>query len=418
MGNNCCDGEKLPQGKLPVKGEMEVLASAAKAVEVALPSLHVDLQQIKSSLTSLELTAASTQSQLVNTSKSSKALLQDAWDLLESAQAAVVRCSVHANLSRTLPALLPHKDALRSRLFSCETTSDTPEYLRLATEGNDQTAQNNISRLQRRITTLQIHLNANFHRISEIQNSLIENTSALETDIFPSISKTCTELRTIYERKGDELRAGVLLDEEIAVFAQVSRPSFLYEQLVLLGKMGLELSNKAKGLKMMMEVEICETSLKVEELKEAENQVEICLQGLIASSFPIKPTPNRSISQSPVSTNVSPYPYHRSMETLHQSISEETQHMRVISDNIEELKETLAQSCEAVRSGKARVVVSWMQLRELRLCMRSMYRWRLLTAKHRPRLESDMDEDCLPTHVSQSDFSLKAHSDLATSRSP
>ena len=246
MGNNCCDGERAPPFTLPSGAKLETLATVAKDVEATLPLLQTDLKRINSALTAAE--REESRSMLAAASTQAESVLEDAWDLLESARASLVRSTLHLTLRQALPTVLPlaqSTESLATRLLSRQEAPGLPKYIRLATEGNEDKARKDVGRIRLKLDTAGVALRAAVRALVQVETHITQSKSRLSKEVLTPSRNIEQELREMQASKGPTLREAVLVDEEVAKFAQVSKPSFLYEQVIILGKVLLDIKASA-----------------------------------------------------------------------------------------------------------------------------------------------------------------------------
>lgn len=386
MGNSCCDGERGPPiTLLRSKAEVEALATTAKDVEATLPILQNDVKRIKDALTTAEKAEIEGRMALTVASNQTKPVLEDAWDLLESARASLVRSTLHLTLRQSLPTVLPKSqgtEAIATRLLSGQEDTELPKYIRLATEGDEGKARKDVGRIRLKLDTAGVALRAAIRTLVLLETRINQRKSNLSSEIVVPLRNIEGELKEIHTSKGPGLREAVLLDEEIAKFAQVSRPSFLYEQVIILGKVILDINARTASLTQQLNFSQLEANSRIEELKEAEKQIEASVEDLSFASFPsrVYQKTDYALSDHSSSTqgNKESEEYcRRSISQLKQTIEEETRGSRQASEGLHELRDSLASSRAVVQTSKARVLLSLLQLREVRVTLQALGRWRI-----------------------------------------
>ena len=401
MGNSCCDGERGPPiSLLRSKAEVEALASVAKDVEATLPILQNDVKRIKDALTAAEKGEIERRTALTGASNQARPVLEDAWDLLESARASLVRSTLHLTLRQSLPTVLPNSqgtESLATRLLSGREDSELPKYIRLATEGDEGKARKDVGRIKLKLDTAGVALRAAIRTLVQLETRISQGKSHLSSEIIVPLRNIEMELREMQASKGPALREAVLLDEEIAKFAQVSKPSFLYEQVIILGKMILDINARAASLSQQLDFSQSEANSRIEELKEAEKQIEASVEDLSFASFPsrIYQKTEPALSDHSSSTKInqeSEEHCRRSISQLKQTIEEETRGSRQASEGLDELRDSLASSRAVVQASKARVLLSLLQLREVRVTLQALGRWRIQGVLGR---QSDEEEELM-----------------------
>lgn len=379
MGNNCCDGERSPPFTLPSGAKLEALATVAKDVEATLPLLQSDLKRINDALTAAErdesrslLSAASTQADSV---------LEDAWDLLESAKASLVRSTLHLTLRQALPSVLPQStESLATRLLSGQEAPDLPKYIRLATEGDEGKARKDVGRIRLKLDSAGVALRAALRALVQVEIHITQSKSRLSKDVLTQSKNIEKELREMQTSKGPALREAVLVDEEVAKFAQISKPSFLYEQVIILGKVLLDIQARADSLDQQLDSLQTEVSSRIEELKETETQVEVSVEDLSSTAFPNKFQPSATLSERSDSSRrhrESEEDFLQSISQIRRTLEEETRRSRNASEGLEELRDSLATSHSALQASKARVLLSLLKLREVRVSLQAVGRWKV-----------------------------------------
>jgi len=397
MGNNCCDGERAPPFTLPSGAKLETLATVAKDVEATLPLLQTDLKRINSALTAAE--REESRSMLAAASTQAGSVLEDAWDLLESARASLVRSTLHLTLRQALPTVLPlaqSTESLATRLLSRQEAPGLPKYIRLATEGDEGKARKDVGRIRLKLDTAGVALRAAVRALVQVETHITQSKSRLSKEVLTPSRNIEQELREMQASKGPTLREAVLVDEEVAKFAQVSKPSFLYEQVIILGKVLLDIKARAASLDQQLDSTQAEASARIEELKEAETQVEVSVEDLSSAAFPsrVQPSPGLSEQSSFSRRNrESEEDFLQSISQIRQTLDEESRWSRHASEGLEELRDSLTTSHSALQASKARVMLSLLKLREVRVTLQAFGRWRVRKMQGRQSGDEEMMEE-------------------------